>query len=252
MVDDERADSIGMISELLEQALTEPDGFAYGLPRYVEQEGIIISDDGRFRVYDFSYNQGWSNRSAIAYGVYRSSDSVIITKDIATFQLGNEYENEKGEVEISEENFWALPITVFQVEREGNPLYVVIYDYIGGGMDNSVVVQGFEINEGKTIRCKDCIAGKSSQSFDKYYRVCWILPAYDKQKQELSFNTRPFYVNRHPYFDLPNGKLKPISSEEERELNKTRKGGGKFMERTTLKWNGTQFEIIPFDIRYCK
>ncbi len=253
MIGDGRTDSIGMIDKLLEQALKEPDGFAYGLPRYVEKEGIIISDDGKFRVYDFSYNQGWNNRSAIAYGVYRSSvDSVILVEDISSFKFENEYKNEKGEIEIEEDNLWALPITIFQVERERNPLYVVIYDYIGGGMDKSIVVQGFEIDKGKIVRCKDCIAGKSSQSFDKYSRVYWILPAYDKQKQELSFNTRPFYIDRHPYFDLPNGKLKPISSEEETELNKTRKGGGKFMERTTLRWNGTQFEIIPFDIRYCK
>ncbi|WP_291721447.1 hypothetical protein [Bernardetia sp.] len=253
MIDDKRADSIGMISKLLKQALKEPNGFKYGLPRYVEKEGIIISDDGNFRIYTFSYNQGWNNRSAIAYGVYRFSEDVIITEDISTFKFEHEYQNEKGELETSEENFWALPITIFKVEREGNPLYVVVYDYIGGGMDSwFVVVQGFEIKKGKIVRCKDCIAGKSSRSFAKYSRIYWILPAYDKQKKELSFNTRPFYPNRYPYFDLPNGKLNPISSAEERELNKTRKGGGKFMERTTLKWNGTQFEIIPFDIRYCK
>ncbi len=253
MIDDKRADSIGMINKLLEQALKEPDGFKYGLPRYVEKEGIIISEDGNFRIYTFSYNQGWNNRSAIAYGVYRSSDSVIITEDIATCKIEYEYKNEKGEIEMGEDNLRALPITIFQVEREGNPLYIVIYNYIGGGMDSwFVVVQGFEVNNGKIVRCKDCIAGKSSQSFDKYYRVYWILPTYDREKQELSFNTQPFYVNRFPYFDLPNGKLKPISSEEERELNKTRTGGGKFMERTTLRWNGKQFDIIPFDIRYCK
>ncbi|WP_338814679.1 hypothetical protein V9L05_05420 [Bernardetia sp. Wsw4-3y2] len=253
MIDDKRVDSIGQISSLLKKALKEPDGFAYGLPHYVEKEGIIISDDGNFRIYSFSYNQGWNNRSAIAYGVYRFSEDIIITEDISTFKFEHEYQNEKGELETSEENFWALPITIFKVEREGHPLYVVIYDYIGGGVDSwFVVVQGFEISEGKMIRCKECIAGKPSRSFAKYSRIYWILPAYDREKKEITFNTKPLRISRFPYFDLPNGKLNPISSEEETELNKNRIGGGKFMERTTLKWNGEQFEIIPFDIRYCK
>lgn len=228
----EETDYIEKIEILLKEALQDSTSFDYGLPRIAEHLNLLISTDKKFLIYSFSFQKGSNSNSIDAYANYRdNSKDKIITEYISNFTFDDN--DSYGES--------AIPLALFQVEKNKKPLYIIISDHDGGGMDGSnVVVKAYQIEDNKIKLCKDCIEGKSTGVFQKSPHYAWVVPAFDSTKNEITFNYRKFY-----------GNVKSINSEERNEIRKKKTGSGEIMERMTLKWNGQQLVSIPLKL-YCE
>lgn len=212
--------------------MQDSTSFDYGLPRIAEHLNLLISTDKKFLIYSFSFQKGSNSNSIDAYANYRdNSKDKIITEYISNFTFDDN--DSYGES--------AIPLALFQVEKNKKPLYIIISDHDGGGMDGSnVVVKAYQIEDNKIKLCKDCIEGKSTGVFQKSPHYAWVVPAFDSTKNEITFNYRKFY-----------GNVKKIDSDERNEIRKNKIGSGEIMSRMTLKWNGQQLVSIPLKL-YCE
>lgn len=228
----EQTDSIGKIQELLQKALQDSTFSSYGLARIAKNLNLLVSDDKKFSIYSFSYQQGSNSRSATAYATfYDSSNNKLITKEVSGF--GFEEESYGGS---------AYPLALFEVKKNEKSLYVAVSDHDGGGMeDTHIIIQSYQINNNKIQLCEDCIEGKSTGIYQKSPHFAWVVPAFDSTKNEITFNHRRFY-----------GNIRKIDYDEQREVRKNRIGSGEIMSRMTLKWNGKTFISIPPKLYYCQ
>ncbi|WP_338769555.1 hypothetical protein WAF17_10095 [Bernardetia sp. ABR2-2B] len=214
---DERADSINKIYVLLKKALQQDKAFEYGLPKFVKENGILASENQKFRVYSYKVSHG-NSASAYSYIHYRASDS---SKSILKY------------LEYTE----AIPKLVFQLEENK---YGIFYDDGTGGMDYHVLLQVYEMKNNEIALCEDCVEGEDT----KYYiKSSWgsTFPVFDSMKNEITFNYRKLYY----------GHVKEIDSQEKQEIRNQKRGSGEVMSRMTLKWNGQQFISIPLKL-YCE
>ena len=224
---DGRIDSISKVGNLLEKALQEPNSYEYGLPKFVKKNGILVSEDEKFRLYSYKFGHG-NSASAYVYLHYRASDS---SKSIL---------KEAGSLEMQ-----GIPQLVFQLEDNK---YGVFYNHGVGGMDWHVLVQVYEIKNDKIVLCKDCVEGEATKYYIKQTRGN-IFPVYDSAKKELSFDKSMFRgFGNLPYWSEYGKSMKQPITE-----NKSKRGTERInMERRILKWNGETLTSSLSKLYYCQ
>lgn len=218
---DDRGDSISKVGKLLEKALKQPNCYEYGLPKFVEKNGILISEDQKFRLYSYKFGHG-NSASAYVYIHYLASDSSkSILKEVDS--LGME----------------GIPQLVFQLEENK---YGIFYNHGVGGMDYHVLVQVYEVKDNKIVLCKDCVEGEHTKFYMKQTRGN-TFPVYDYSKKELSFDKGSFHsFGKFPYWNNIDKSIRqPIIEEKSKRGVKRRD-----MERRVLKWNRERLISKPF------
>ncbi|AFM04460.1 hypothetical protein Fleli_2077 [Bernardetia litoralis DSM 6794] len=216
-----REDSISKVGMLLEKALKQPNSYEYGLPKFIEKNGFLVSEDKKFRLHSYKFGHG-NSVSAYVYIHYRSTEgSQSIFKEIDS--LGME----------------GVPKLVFQLEENK---YGIFYNHGVGGMDYHVLVQVYEVKDNKIVLCKDCVEGEHTKFYMKQTRGS-TFPVYDYSKKELSFDKGMFRgFGDIPYWNNVGYTIKqPIIEDKSKRAIKRQN-----MERRVLKWNGERLISKPF------
>jgi hypothetical protein len=206
-------------SKKLLRLLKEPTSYDYALPRINKKLQVLYSPDKKFRVFYFAYfnheesNYGW-DYTADVYVQYRKSENdKLITEQIKCREVNGE-----------SYCYPHVPEQIFQVEKNGNPVFIILHEYNGSmGGERYTILQAIEIKYGKVVPCKDCIEGEELKIYHRYNRT-GSFPIFDAKKQQLSLISLPFIHTN---------------------LNLT------VIKRYVLQWNGQQLVSIPLKL-YCE
>ena len=213
------------LSEKVKTLLKEPTAYEYALPLLSEEMNCLYSPNKKFRIYFINYHFE-TFKGVYAYAHYRNSaDSKVMVEEV---DCPSEYSDDEGCYPL-------YPRAIFQTKKGSNPLYILVSDISGRGMEWRVRILALEINEGKINNCKDCIEDMPSKMYDKYVRYN-ANPSFDTLKQELSFSKG----------ELGSSLVKPFERESRRRQSYTN-----LLTRYILKWNGKTFEQVELK-PYCE
>ncbi|WP_338811903.1 hypothetical protein V9L05_10820 [Bernardetia sp. Wsw4-3y2] len=210
-------------SKKLFQLLKEPTSYDYALPRINKKLEVLYSPDKKLRVFYFSYfnvdgmngivDFGWDYTADVYIQYRKSKNDKLIVEQIKCREVnGNSY------------CYPRVPAQIFQVERNGNPVFIILHEYNGNmGGERYTILQAIEIKDGKAIPCKDCIEGEELKVYHRYNRT-GSFPVFNVEKQQLALISHPFVHTN---------------------LNLT------VIRRYVLQWNGQQLVSIPLKL-YCE
>lgn len=212
------------LSEKVKTLLQEPTAYEYALPLLSEQMNCLYSPNKKFRIYFINYHLE-TFKGVYAYAHYRNSaDSKVMIEEV---DCPSE-DSEDGEC------YPLYPRAIFQTKKGNNPLYILVSDISGRGMEWRVKILALEIKDNTISNCKDCVEGMPTKMYDKHVRYN-ASPAFDTLKQELSFS---YAELRNRVIDLHNKKRMWTSYNT-------------VLTRYILKWNGKTFEEVELK-PYCE
>lgn len=203
-------------SKKIFQLLKEPTSYDYALPKVSKKIKVLYSPDKKFKVFYFQYlasGEDGAYYTANSYIQYRKSinDKVIIE------QIKSRIVNTRNYA------YPSVPRQIFQVERNGNPVYIILHDENASMGENYTILQAIEIKDRKAVACKDCIEGEELKIYQRYNRT-GSFAVFNDKKQQLSFIAT---------------SITPMTS------NLT------VIKKYVLQWNGQQFVSIPLKL-YCE
>ena len=211
--------SIEIASKRLFQLLKEKDSYHYSFPKLSEEIKILYSPDKKFRAFYFKYLV-LNYYDGIAHAVNESTDIYA--------QYRNDANNEFTVKKVECKNWYFqycdsyTPQIIYQVERNGNPIYVTIYNYQYKELEGYTFIHPIEINKGKMYYCEDCMEDKNARPYPNNPKSGSLI-SFDKNKQQISFTFNPLV-------------------EDSLKFSITKK--------YILQWNGEQF--VPLHLKlYC-
>lgn len=218
-MDKKTQSSIEIASKRLFQLLKEKDSYHYSFPKLSEEIKILYSPDKKFRAFYFKYLV-LNYYDGIAHAVNESTDIYA--------QYRNDANNEFTVKKVECKNWYFqycdsyTPQIIYQVERNGNPIYVTIYNYQYKELEGYTFIHPIEINKGKMYYCEDCMEDKNARPYPNNPKSGSLI-SFDKNKQQISFTFNPLV-------------------EDSLKFSITKK--------YILQWNGEQF--VPLHLKlYC-
>ena len=127
--------------------------------------------------------------------------------------------------EVNEHNYCnpMFPKQVFQVEKNGNPVFIILHEYNGSmAGERYGILQAIEIKDGKAIPCKDCIEGEELKVYHRSNKR-GSYPIFNVAKQRLTLISYPLMSTKDIHI----------------------------IKRYVLQWNGQQLVSIPLKL-YCE
>ncbi len=204
-----------LASEKLFQLLKEPIAYDYVLPKLDRKLHVLYSPNKRFRIfyvpkYASFYEGGYD---ADVYIQYRESENSKLIVDKIECR------------EVNEHNYCnpMFPAQIFQVEKNGNPVFIILHEYNGSmAGERYAILQAIEIKDEKAIPCKDCIEGEELKIYGRSSKM-GSYPIFDTQKQRLNLISYPLIMTESIHI----------------------------IKRYVLQWDGQQFVSIPLKL-YCE
>jgi hypothetical protein len=217
--------NIEKASKKLLQLLNEKGSFDYTFPKLAKEVQILYSPDKQLRIFYYTY-LGLNFYDGIVYTANNETDTYVQfvnNKDDKTttekIDCGNGYGYEYGYCYSNGAR------TIFQVEKNGNSVYLVIYEFNYNKIEDYTFIQPLEIKNGKLSYCSDCIEerkGKDPFPYPNHTELGSLITFNDKQQITFTFNP---LVEK----DLKFGIIK----------------------KYVLQWNGQQLVSIPLKL-YCE
>ncbi len=207
-----------LASEKLVQFLKEPTAYDYVSPKLDQKLRILYSPNKTFRVFYFEYLNDMGDAyggdsAADVYIQYRKSKSSELIVDKIECRIVNEHSY----------CFPHVPSQIFQVEKNGNPVFIILHEYNGSmGGERYGILQAIEIKGGKAIPCKDCIEGEELKIYHRSIKR-GSYPIFDEKKQRLNLISYPLIMTESIHI----------------------------IKRYVLQWNGQQLVSLPLKL-YCE
>lgn len=208
---------MALASQKLFQLLKEPTAYDYAIPKLDDKITVLYSPNKQFRVFyftDYAENSYEGGYRADVYIQYRKSENSKLIVDKIECR------------EVNEHNYCnpMFPEQIFQVEKNGNPVFIILHEYNGEMQGERYgILQAIEIKDEKAIPCKDCIEGEELKIYHRDTNM-GSYPIFDEKKQRL-------YLISYPLVP-PNNSIN-------------------IRKRYVLQWNGQQLVSIPLKL-YCE